>query len=530
MNPLLMLMHIAAHLHPSDMLWALSGLFVFSAIVRRLTHPNGPMLWPVLGILPTLYCNLNDVHEWATRTLIQCGGTFRYHGMWFSRLHGIMTVDPANLEYMLKTRFSNFPKGRYYRERFGELLGDGIFNADDAMWREQRRAATAEMHSARFVEYSQCTIHSLVHKKLLKLIDRLAKSNQTIDLQDVLLRFTFDNICTAAFGIDPGCLAEDDLPEVPFARAFENATEFSLFRFMVPPIVWKTMRFLNIGSERKLKETVRVVHEFAENTVSDRRTELVKLGGLGDRFDLLSRLVEARNGEGGFGFSVKFMKDFCISFILAGRDTSSVALAWFFWLVDRHPVVEKKILDEIVAVLGERTAKIDSLDDVIFTAAELNKMDYLQAAISETLRLYPSVPVDFKEAVEDDQFPDGTEVRSGAKVYYVMYSMGRMPTIWGEDCREFKPERWIKEGGGGGGFASESMFKYPVFNAGPRLCVGKKFAYAQMKTVVAAMLLRYEVKVVEGHVVTPKLTTTLYMKNGLVVSFKRRRVVSPLLS
>ncbi|XP_058093685.1 cytochrome P450 86B1 [Magnolia sinica] len=510
---------VVSNTKPSDIAMALLGLFVFSTLVQRFTS-KGPMIWPVMGIIPTIFFHVSDIYDWATEALIRSGGTFPYRGMWMGGAHGVLTVDPSNIEYMLKTRFKNFPKGKYYRERFADLLGEGIFNADDEVWKEQRRAATSEMHSSRFVEYSSKSIQNLVHHKLLKLLAKLANSRESIDLQDVLLRFTFDNICTAAFGVDPGCLAID-LPDVPFAKAFEQATELTLFRFMVPPFVWKPMRFFSIGSEKNLKEAVQIVHEFAEKTVIDRRIEWHKFGGLKDRSDLLSRLIQARDThEQGatHHFSDKFLKDFCISFILAGRDTSSVALAWFFWLIYKYPQVEKRILQEITQIIRRRIEDEESIDNVVFTVDELKKMDYLQAALSEALRLYPSVPIDFKEVIEDDVFPDGTAVRKGARVIYSIFSMARMETIWGKDCREFKPERWIKDGQ----FVSENQFKYAVFNAGPRLCVGKKFAYMQMKMVAASVLLRYCVEVVEGHAVVPKMTTTLYMKNGLQVTFKPR--------
>ena len=432
--------------------------------------------------------------------------------------YGVMTINPANIEYMLKTRFKNFPKGNYYRERFNDLLGGGIFNADDESWKEQRQLATFEMHSCQFAAHSFRSVRGLVEQKLLKLIEKLAKSGDCIDLQEMLLRFTFDNICAAAFGVDTGCLALD-LPEVPFAKAFEEATESTLFRFVVPPFVWKPMRFFGLGTEKRLREAVRVVHDFAEKTVTERRTELSKAGGSINRCDLLSRIISIGYHEQckKYKFSDKFLKDFCISFILAGRDTSSVALAWFFWLIHKNPEAENRILSEIEQILGQPEFN-QSHDQRAFTAEELKKMVYLQAALTESLRLYPSVPIDFKEVVEDDVFPDGTPIKRGARVFYSIFSMARMESIWGKDCMEFKPERWIRDGE----FVSENQFKYPVFNAGPRLCIGKKFAYMQMKMVAASILMRYSVNVVEGHNVIPKMTTTLYMKNGLLVTFKPR--------
>lgn len=136
--------------------------------------------------------------------------------------YGILTADPSNIEYMLKTRFKNCPKGKYYRERFHDLLGDGIFNADDELWKQQRRIAITEMHSNRFVTYSFETMQRSVQHELLKILDMVVKSGDCIDLQEVRLRFTFDNICSAALGIETECLSPD-LPQVCFTKAFRRS-------------------------------------------------------------------------------------------------------------------------------------------------------------------------------------------------------------------------------------------------------------------------------------------------------------------
>ncbi|KAK3416685.1 hypothetical protein EUGRSUZ_H02456 [Eucalyptus grandis] len=412
--------------------------------------------------------------------LAKAGGTFRYCGMAFGAARGVITVDPVNIEHMLRTRFSNYPKGKYYRERFRDLLGSGIFNADDAEWKEQRWLAMSEKHSSRFVWHSYDTVWELVHHKLLKLLEARAATpgddKSLLDIQDVLLQFTFDNICITAFGVNSGCLTVD-LPEVRFARAFEEATELTLIRFSVPPY-------------RRLKEAVRIVQEFADKTVSDRRMEMSKLGSLSDRSDILSRLMENKNHD----FSDKFLGDFCVSFILADRDTSSVALAWFFWLIYKHPEVEAKVLSQINRIILWRRPlpAWEARQDTVFTQEELTDMVYLQAALSESL--------------DDDVLPDGTELKRGDRVMHCIFSMARVQD--------------------GQRMVCESQFKYVVFNAGPRLCVGKKFTYMQMKMVAASVLWRYSVVVAEGHRAVPKVTTTLSMKHGLLVTL-RPRVARP---
>lgn len=109
-------------------------------------------------------------------------------------------------------------------------------------------------------------------------------------------------------------------------------------------------------------------------------------------------------------------------------------------------------------------------------------------------------------------------MRKGTKVVYAIYTMGRMEAIWGRDCREYKPERWLRDGR----FMSESAYKFTAFNGGPRLCLGKDFAYYQMKFAAASILYRYHVKVVEEHLVVPKMALTMYMKYGLKVKLSRR--------
>lgn len=109
-------------------------------------------------------------------------------------------------------------------------------------------------------------------------------------------------------------------------------------------------------------------------------------------------------------------------------------------------------------------------------------------------------------------------LKKGTKVIYAIYAMGRMEGVWGMDCREFKPERWLRDGR----YMSESAYKFTAFNGGPRLCLGKDFAYYQMKFVAASIIYRYRVKVVENHPVLPKLALTMYMKHGLKVNLHRR--------
>nr|CBX25443.1 hypothetical_protein [Oryza glaberrima] len=117
----------------------------------------------------------------------------------------------------------------------------------------------------------------------------------------------------------------------------------------------------------------------------------------------------------------------------------------------------------------------------------------------------------------------GTLVRAGWSVTYSAYAMGRLAAIWGEDCLEYRPERWL---GDDGAFQPASPFRFTVFHAGPRMCLGKEMAYVQMKSIVANVLEEFEVDVVKevagGGVPEHVLSVTLRMKGGLPVKIRRK--------
>ena len=95
-----------------------------------------------------------------------------------------------------------------------------------------------------------------------------------------------------------------------------------------------------------------------------------------------------------------------------------------------------------------------------------------------------------------------------------------MKFIWGEDCLEFRPERWLSSDGKI--IEITESFKVVSFNAGPRICLGKDLAYLQMKSIAAAVLLRHRVNVTKGHKVEQKTSLTLFLKNGLVMDVHSR--------
>ncbi|MCO5567361.1 hypothetical protein L7F22_021051 [Adiantum nelumboides] len=233
------------------------------------------------------------------------------------------------------------------------------------------------------------------------------------------------------------------------------------------------------------------------------------------RADLLSRFMAYSEGQPG-QFTDQELRDAILNFVIAGRDTTAITLSWFIYCVCNHPHVADKVFEEMVKVLGlqERTEKykFDEVAEKISYEA-LNKMHYLHAALTETLRLYPPVPRDPKVAAGDDVLPDGTRVKRGDRVVYVPYAMGRMEFLWGKDAMTYNPSRWLEDEV----FQPESPFKFSAFQAGPRICLGKESAYLQMKMTAALLLYFFRFQLVPGHVVRYRITMVKPMANGLLV-------------
>ncbi|CAH9123738.1 unnamed protein product [Cuscuta epithymum] len=275
--------------------------------------------------------------------------------------------------------------------------------------------------------------------------------------------------------------------------------------------------------EVSLSRSLEQLDQYMSRIISARRLELTAQQKDQLHDDLLSRFMKKKESYGD-----KTLQHVALNFILAGRDTSSVALCWFFSLIMQNPKVEEKILHEVCSVLLEtRGSDTSAWLDEPLQFEEVDRLVYLKAALSETLRLYPSVPEDSKHAVVDDVLPDGTFVPAGSSITYSIYSAGRLESTWGDDCLEFKPERWLSADGKS--FVTHDQYRFVSFNAGPRVCLGKDLAYLQMKSIAAAVLLRHRLTLTPGHKVEQKMSLTLFMKYGLKVDIHPRDL-SPILA
>ncbi|GAV75618.1 p450 domain-containing protein [Cephalotus follicularis] len=501
---------------------AFIGLFeIFLAVICFLifhyfSNNNGlPIKFPIVGMLPELLLNIHRIHDMATEVLEKSQCTYLFTGPWFSNMNQLATVDPPNIHYIMSSNFSNFPKGSEFKEIF-DILGDGIFNSDGDIWKNQRRVAGGILNHKRFYKLLVKTTREKLEKGLIPVLDHVSQRGLVVDFQDLFHRFTFDSTCILVAGFDPGCLSIE-FPEVLFSKALTDAEEALFYRHVVPKSIWKLQRWLGIGEEKKMSKAWETLDDVITKYISMKRQEL-RNKNLSDNDeegeDLLTSFMSEDNTLG-LKTDQKFLRDVFLNFMIAGSDTTSAALSWFFWIVAKIPEVENKIIKELKT---KRPAKGNE-NGQLFDIEELNNMAYLHAALCETLRLYPPVPFEHKAPVKPDILPSGHHVFPTTKIIFLLYSMGRMPSIWGKDCLEFKPERWITDRGG---IKHEPSYKFLAFNAGPRTCLGKNVAFTQMKVVAASIIHNYRVELVKGHPVVPSVSIILHMKHGLKVRITKR--------
>ncbi|KAK0595998.1 hypothetical protein LWI29_011857 [Acer saccharum] len=497
---------------PAPFLLALLGILILLPVVFSLKHlfltikelilkDKRP---PVVGLMLNLLIHFDRLFDYQT-SAAKRHRTFRFIVSSYSE---IFTTDPVNVEYILKTNFSNYGKGNYNGNLMRDLFGDGIFAVDGDKWRHQRKLASYEFSTKVLRDFSTAVFRANA-AKLTSKISEAAVGRQTIDLQEMLMKSTFDSIFKVGFGVELNAVSGSNEFGNHFAKAFDDSNSIVFWRYVDP--FWKLKRFLNIGLEASLKKNIKVIDDFIYELFRYKKEQLKNEKLDRGKEDILSRfLMESEKDPE--NMTDKYLRDITLNFIIAGKDTTANTLTWFFYMLCKNPVVQEKVALEVrEATEAENSTSADEFVELM-TEEALNKMHYLHAAITETLRLYPAVPVDGKCPIEEDMLPDGFVVKKDDGVNYMPYAMGRMTYIWGDDAEEFRPERWLLDGV----FQPESPFKFTAFQAGPRICLGKEFAYRQMKMLGAVLVNFFKFRLVdESKEATYRTMFTLHMDQGL---------------
>jgi cytochrome P450 len=309
------------------------------------------------------------------------------------------------------------------------------------------------------------------------------RSGEAFDVAGDMSRLTLGIVGRTLFSRN----LEDAADE--FGRVLLEALAFMnerTMRFLPSPLWWPT-RF-----NRRLARLIRALDRVVFDIIEARRRSGEETG------DLLDMLLRARDEETGEAMTDRQLRDEVMTFLLAGHETTAVALTWTWYLLDRHPEVADRLRAEVAAHLGSRTPTLD----------DLPSLAYARMVVEEVMRLYPPVWGFMRQAIGPDRLGEHT-VPKGAVVTICPYVTHRHPEFWAEPER-FDPERFTPDR-----VRERPRFAYLPFSGGPRLCIGNEFALMEAQLVVAMMMQRYRLRLVAGTRVEPESRLTLRPRGGL---------------
>lgn len=277
--------------------------------------------------------------------------------------------------------------------------------------------------------------------------------------------------------------------------------------------------FALTGAKRRNDRCLKVLHKFTRDVVKNRREMLLKEDvskevevvddndvGIKKKMALLDVLLKA--SVDGKPLTDNEIAEEVDTFMFEGHDTVTSAISFCFYLLSENPEAQQNVLEEVARIVGDDL----SVDP---TYNQLAEMKYLERCIKETLRIYPSVPI-YGRNLDEDLNLDGKIVPAGCNVNLMIYNLNMDPKYF-KDPEKFDPERFNENNE-----RTENPFVYVPFSAGPRNCVGQKFAMLEMKSTISSVVRNFEL--IPSNI-KPKLLMQLTTKssNGINVALKKRR-------
>ncbi|GAB9477241.1 Cytochrome p450 [Globisporangium polare] len=474
-------------------------------LLAPIPGPKGRFL---LGFVPELSKNLQRIYDFQSELLKLYGGRVLLPWSIFGT-NMVVISDPKDVEHMLSTNMNNWIKSDNYIEAIGDVFAKtliGINHAhvadDGVMFRLHRKIMARVFTTNNFKDFTE----GVFHKYALRIIDIINEQNGKVNMHEVASQYTLQTIFDIGCGVPLESI--DKELGLKFIEAMDFIFETILVRLVTKPY-FKYFSWL-MPSEYRFKRESKVVKDLVDSILTKRFQESEE--EIADRFDILSLYIKKGReleAEGAAVVNITTLRSVVTGIIFAGRDTTSSTIMYCFYNLAQYPEEQDKILEELKTV-----------DANALTFEDVKKLKYLDAFVWETLRLYPTVPTNFKSAAEDDVFPDGTFIPADTEVTYLPYYMGRNNAkLWGEDQLEFRAERWLEMK------ARPTAYEFPVFQGGPRICPGMNMALLETKIFIAMVLTKFHVKIQDGEQVEDRpyaFGATLVMEGGLPLQLTPR--------
>ena len=397
--------------------------------------PPGPRDNSVLGSLFAM--RREGPLAFYTRLWRDYGDVFEHR---LGRISVTTFVHPDDIEHIFRTNKDNFDKGTIIDVRAERVLGQSLFISRGETWEDLRFLMDPPFDKEGVQEFTwtmQAAIDALDTRW-----EALARSGEAIDLVDEMMRFTFSTISLAIFSQDLSEQGAEARPAIVFLLKYVHDS-------VLLPIYYPA--WVPTPANRRYHDSMRQITELVRGHIESRR------GGGGLKPDLISHFLTAKDPKGCPMSDIQ-VRDQVITTFVAGQENAALALAWFWYLIARHPEQEERMLGEL--------AGLDSGQPTLDAA---NGLSFTRRAYEEAIRLYPVLWVMPRIALQDDVI-GRYRVPAGAMVVVNSFLTHRHPDFW-ENPERFDPDRLLPERTKG-----LPPYAYLPFGGGKRKCLGNKFA------------------------------------------------------
>ncbi|KAJ8943363.1 hypothetical protein NQ318_002596 [Aromia moschata] len=476
--------------------------------------------WPIIG-------NILEFGD-NTETLYDMGRLVKNHGklikVYVFMQPNILTADYEFLEFLLGTQ-KVLNKSHDYNF-LHKWLSTGLLTSDGFKWKKRRKMVTPAFHFSILEKFVDCFDSNgrILAKKLEDEVD-----NESVEIYHYINLYALDVICVgginnemklflafpriaeAAMGVPINAQKHEDsdyvrnvkqMGRIVMDRAF-SATKSNNFLYMLSRDYYL---------ERKL---VRELHDVTTAVINTRRKELATKRADGEQHNDLGRkknlafldilLQSTIDGE---PLSSEDIREEVDTFMFEGHDTTSSAISFTIFLLANHPEVQKQAFEEQKEIFGDDA-------DRSCTVSDLNQMRYLELVIKEGLRIYPPVPMYGRSTNEDIEYK-GNVIPKGINISVYAYGILRDPEYFPEPDK-FDPSRFMHTDG-------TKPYSYIPFSAGPRNCIGQKFAVLEVKSCLSKLLRKFEIlPTIPEHKPILVMELILKSKNGIKVKLTKRK-------
>jgi len=490
------------------------GLFLlFLPVIYALVRPWYLMLYYRNQGVP--YLNRNPFMFDASWLISEGQRISRNYDRFFTRIVGphffITLLDPELIKEFLQNKEQHFVKSHPYLTMLKLFFGEGLIFSTGEIWKSERRVANKAFHHEKMLKMAGL-IEERVNLKLQDWKDRIRSNNgNPIDVNwaEESIQMTLDVIGVCAFGQKCSTYTRDgktfSIPNLTRSLSEDIMTYGATASFLLCP---KKVNFKLDEQSRSLHAKSKLMKSIGKEIIRNRIQELKQNPALiSGQKDLLNLMLAAHLEDRDVSeieslVDLDLLVDECITFIVAGSDTTSGLITWFFYNMSKYPEILSKVREEVQKVLGEKFAQDP---EHIISYEVLDKMPYLSRTIKETLRLFPSVPRITGRVAQKDVLLGKLKVKKGTLVAVNPYLVHHNGFYW-KDPETFNPDREEYENGD---------LRFMPFSTGKRSCIGQFFALMEAKIAITKILLELNIQCDLSADKRLATTLTLYAKEGV---------------